>query len=174
MRRSTTAAIATCGTLIGHAIAYSLPHEDALGSEAAHAYLHLAYVVAIPAALIAALTLIRRDGRGRPNLGELVIWQLVLFLFQESVERGVLGLSPISLIREPVLWWGLTAEVVIAVVASASIDFSVEVIRRRRGLRGPELDIGPATIMFVPALAPFSGTPHLAAKPRAPPLTLHV
>jgi hypothetical protein len=143
--RSTTVAVALCGTLVGHAIAYSLPHEDSLLNTAAHGYLHLAYAAMIPLALVAAFVLIKRDGRNRPRLRELVACQVVFFLLQETVERGSLGGSPMSLLSEPVLWLGLAAQTAIALGAWLSIGVTIRLVRQLKRMARNEIPLWVAS-----------------------------
>ncbi len=139
--RLTTLALVGLGTLVGHAMAYAVPGAGA-ATDATHGYLRIATLLAIPVALVATVVLLRRDGEGIPRLVELAGCQIVVYVLQETAERSAMGMSPGSLFADPVLWWGLLAQVTVAALARMSIRISVRLARFLRRLLRPEGRLG--------------------------------
>ncbi|GEM_PF-1910433 len=168
--RLTTLALVGFGTLIGHGLAYALSGSPVAG-DPMHGYLRVVAAAVVPLVFVVMIVLIRRDGAGMPGLVELVGYQTVLYVLQESLERGAMGVPPNALAGDPVLWWGLGAQLAAATIARGSVRLSLRLVRAWRRLvsRREILGVVSAVAVWVSDPWPDPPSPH-RIRPRAPPV----
>lgn len=145
------------GVLVGHQLAYALPHaEPAAGAVASHSHGHLGLLgaLALPLAALAATAWLR--GRGNRPTGAwaagLAGGQVAAFATMELIERVVSGGGVADLARSPVLWVGVGTQVAVALAAVAALRTTRQVVGALL-LRMP-----PRTpVVLAPAAVPFPG-----------------
>jgi hypothetical protein len=174
-RRLMVALLVPVGVWLGHALAYAVGGTPGADTSQQHGYLGLAPTLTIPTALVAVAWWAagRRGRRARlPGALPLAGVQLALFLVQESVEQLAATGDPLTVLSAPVLWWGLGAQAMVAVLVALAVRGArrtVEAWRRRatpgRASRQPAP--GPA-----PAERPFGRRRRTPASRRGPPRLL--
>jgi hypothetical protein len=118
-RRLMIALLVPVGVWLGHALAYALVGVPAAEAAHRHGYLGMAPTLTVPSALVAVAWWAagRRGRRARlPGALPLAAVQLALFLVQEAVEQVAATGNPLALLSAPVLWWGLGAQALVAVL----------------------------------------------------------
>jgi hypothetical protein len=125
------------GVWLGHALAYAIGGMPATEVAQRHGYLGLAPTLTVPSALIAVgwWAAGRRGRRAAlPGALPLAVVQLALFLAQEAAEQLAATGNPLAMLGSPVLWWGLGAQALVAVLVALVVRGArrtVEAWRRR-------------------------------------------
>jgi hypothetical protein len=174
-RRLMVALLVPVGVWLGHALAYAVGGTPGADTSQQHGYLGLAPTLTVPTALVAvAWWAAGRRGRQAKLPGALPLAgvQLVLFLVQEAVEQLAAAGDPLALLSAPVLWLGLGAQALVAVLVALVVRGARRTVEawRRRGVPGRasrDLAPGPA-----PAERPFGRRCRTPASRRGPPRLL--
>ncbi len=169
--------LATAGVAVGHIAGYALAHPDVATREVAlggHAYLPSVAAAVIPAGVLAALWWAVRTARslglaGQIDWRRLAAAQVAVFLCQEMGERFVAGEGVGAAISERGVWFGLVAQVVVALLVTRGIDAVRRVIRAVTAGR-PITTRLPRICIILPAAPVASVAPAtVAVGLRAPP-----
>lgn len=129
--------LATAGVAVGHIAGYAAAHPDAAAREAAlggHAYLSSAASVVIPMGVLTALVWAVHTARalglsGQIQARHLAAAQIGVFVFQEIGERVVNGDGALSAAGERGVWFGLVAQLLVAIVVTRAVDLVRRVVR---------------------------------------------
>jgi hypothetical protein len=160
------------GVWLGHALAYAIGAPPGAEVAAQHGYLGLAPTLTVPSALIAvAWWAAGRHGRRAELPGALSLAgaQVALFLVQETVERLVAAGDPLAVLTTPVLWWGLGAQALVAVLVALLVRGARRTVEAllRRARRRAAATVAAAT---APVERPAGRRRHTPASRRGPPL----
>jgi hypothetical protein len=121
---------------VGHALGYLVAHPSAEHRRQAlggHGHLGSLVEVLLPLTLAAVAWLVWVEMRGRWRLrpGSLALAQVVAFGTQELAERALAGHGLQSLAREPALWVGLAAQVLVAWLAVGVVRMGGQAVASR-------------------------------------------
>jgi hypothetical protein len=121
---------------VGHALGYLVAHPSAEHRRLAlggHAYFGHLVEVLLPLTLAAVAWLVWVEMRGRWRLrpGSLALAQVVAFGTQELAERALAGHGLETLAREPALWVGLAAQVLVAWLAVGVVRMGGQAVASR-------------------------------------------
>lgn len=165
LRRLNTWLLAWAGALLGHVVGYTAARPSrALEqlSYGSHAYMGPLAAVLVPvglaAVLVAAVRAVRRNGGGVPTARELVTAQIAVYLVQEVVERIPGSGSPLAAFGSRAVWFGLAAQVLVALLAVRLVRFTASVVRQVLHASPRIVEDPPAPL--VPAPSPVADPSH--------------
>jgi len=175
-RRTSLVLLAALGALVAHQAAYGI--ASAIGSGAGgpdHGYLSVAAQLVVPAGLGAIAAIAVRASRSRLDLtglsiGALTVWQLAVFLGQETVESLVLGGSALHL--NPAVWIGVALQPVVASLLFGAARFGASVLRRLETTITPRPAPrpSPGSMPALPVILSRTLLDRLSRRLRAPPV----
>lgn len=121
---------------VGHALGYLVAHPSAEHRRQAlggHGHLGSLVEVLLPLTLAAVAWLVWVEMRGRWRLrpGSLALAQMVAFGTQELAETAMAGHGLQTLAREPALWVGLAAQVLVAWLAVGVVRMGGQAVASR-------------------------------------------
>jgi hypothetical protein len=130
-RRSAVLALAGAGVLVGHWLAYLVAHpapQERLLALADHGYLEIVSALAVPASLVALVSLAIRHARLADDAPLPVWWRLAalqaaLFLLQE-VSEAAAGDGLTSCLHEPAIPLGILLQLPIALALLGLVRLS--------------------------------------------------
>jgi hypothetical protein len=111
------------GVLSGHQLAHAFAHSHI--NDEAHGYLGIASAIVYPAALLVIVRLARteaRTGRRAIHLTDLLTTQGVVFGAQEMTEAISVGVQPLEMLIDPILWLGVAAQMITVGVSLSFIS----------------------------------------------------
>lgn len=169
--------LATAGVAVGHIAGYALAHPDGAAREVAlggHAYLPTAAATVIPLGVVAALWWSIKTARslglaGQIDWRRLAAAQVAVFIVQEIGERFVGGEGLDAVVSERGVWFGLVAQVVVAVLAVRGIDLVRRAVRLVVGGRPVTTGLPPLIGYLHHISAPVLAPATVAVGLRAPP-----
>ncbi len=165
------------GVAVGHIAGYGLAHPDGAAREVAlggHAYFATAASVVVPLGVFAALgwavaTARTLGMRGRIDVRRLIVAQVVVFAVQEIAERAASGAGLHGALVERGVWFGLLAQVAVAVVVVRGIDLVGRVVRFAIAGPRPRATHAPVSSTFVPRIVSHATGAAVSVGLRAPP-----
>lgn len=176
-RRTSLVLLAALGAFLAHQAAYGITAVIASGAGAPdHGYLSVAAQLVVPAGLVAIAATAVRASRSRLDLaglpiGVLALWQLAVFIGQETIESLLLGGS--ALHTNPAIWVGVALQPVVAALLLVTACVGASVLRRLETTITPRPAPRPATgsMPALPAILGRTLLDLLGRRLRAPPVT---
>lgn len=171
--------LATAGVTVGHVLGYAIAHRDSAAREVAlggHGYLPGVAALVVPVGLVAALWWAVCTARalglaGRIDPRRLAAAQVGLFAVQEVGERVVVGEGLDAVLSEPGVWMGFVAQVAVAHVVVAALEWVRRAVREMILGRRPRVRLGlRPRLLLAPDRAPATVPATVSVGLRAPPV----
>lgn len=162
--------VAALGAFVAHQVAYAIV---AASGAPDHGYLTVGSRLLVPLGLVAVVLLGIRLARARiprPDLGDLLRIQLIIYLAQEVGERVVDG-TDVGEFLYPALWLGLLLQPLAAYLVLRLVTASGNAVRRLEELHGSIFSVArPETLLEPDAARPARPAGDLPPVPsRGPP-----
>ena len=170
--------LSVAGTAAGHYLTYlvAAPHDHrreqllAATGHAGEAPFVVFAIAALFAACVATLVTHRHKASASfpGTVGALLVLQLFAFIGLETIERVGAGIDLAQAATEPVLWLGIAAQLVVAIVG-AFVLRALRAAATSTTVRPPLPRFAELTLVALPVLVPPATAPGSAWEARGPP-----